>query len=252
MGPSHNLWFYACKTAWLAPELQVSMGLSPRLCFLHVKQCICTKMTSSHGFQPSSVVLCMQNGDFRTRITRLCRWRDPTCGFCMQNCDFWTRMTSLYGFQPSSLVWCMQTATLGPDLHVCMGPRPHPWFWAHITSCLAQESINYIGSSPHLCVFFMQNSDFMIRLTSLYGSQTSSVVLSTHNSVLSTRINRLYWFQPSPVVLCKPLELELQVSVGPRPHLWFLHAKERLLDPNNKYLRVPDIICRFVHVQQRA
>ena len=30
------------------------------------------------------------------------------------------------------------------------------------------------------------------------------------------------------------------------PHLWFLHAKQRLLDPNNKSLWVPDITCRFV------
>ena len=45
---------------------------------------------------------------------------------------------------------------------------------------------------------------------------------------------------------------ELQVSVGPSPHLWFLHAKQRLLDQNNKSLWVPDMTCRFVHVQQGA
>ena len=183
MGPSHNLWFYACKTAWLVPELQVSMGLSPRLCFLHAKQrlwtritslygsqtspvllcmqnsVICTKMTSSHGFQPSSVVLCMQNSDFRTRITSLCRWIDPTCGFCMQNSDFWTRITSVHGSQTSPVIFCIQK------------------------------------SVPS------------IRITSLHGS---------------------------------------------RPHLWFLHAKQRLLDPNNKSLWVQDITSRFVHVQQRT
>ena len=182
MGPSHNLWFYACKTAWLAPELQVSMGLSPRLCFLHAKQrlwtritslygsqtspvllcmqnsVIWTKMTSSHGFQPSSVVLCMKNSDFRTRTTSLCRWIDPTCGFCMQNSDFWTRITSLY------------------------------------------------------------------------GSQTSPVIFCKENSVLAS---------------------ELLVSMGPNPHLWFLHSKQRLLDSNYKSLWVPDMTCRFVHTKQR-
>ena len=52
---------------------------------------------------------------------------------------------------------------------------------------------------------------------------------------------------------CKtaPFGQELQVSVGPRPHLWFLHAKQRLLDQNHKSLWVPDMTCRFVHVQQR-
>ena len=44
---------------------------------------------------------------------------------------------------------------------------------------------------------------------------------------------------------------ELLVSMGPSPHLWFLHAKQRLLDQNNKSLSVPDITCRFVHAIQR-
>ena len=45
--------------------------------------------------------------------------------------------------------------------------------------------------------------------------------------------------------------LELQVSVGPRPKLWFLRAKQRILDQNNKSLWVPDMTFRFVHVRQR-
>ena len=53
---------------------------------------------------------------------------------------------------------------------------------------------------------------------------------------------------------CKTATLgtELQVSVGPRSHLWLFHAKQRLLEQNNKSLWVPDMTCRFVHVQQRA
>ena len=43
------------------------------------------------------------------------------------------------------------------------------------------------------------------------------------------------------------LALELLVSMGPSPHLCFLHAKQRLLDQSNKSLRVPDKTCRFVH-----
>ena len=38
LGPRPHLWFLAFKTATLAPELQVSMGLSPHLWFLHSKQ----------------------------------------------------------------------------------------------------------------------------------------------------------------------------------------------------------------------
>ena len=47
------------------------------------------------------------------------------------------------------------------------------------------------------------------------------------------------------------LESELPVSMGPSPHLWFLHAKQRLLDQNYKSLWVPDLTCRFVHEKQR-
>ena len=47
------------------------------------------------------------------------------------------------------------------------------------------------------------------------------------------------------------LASELLVSIGPSPHLLFLHAKQRLLDPNNKSLWVPEITCRFVHAIQR-
>ena len=39
MGPRPHLWFFAFKTASLAPEFQVSMGPSPHLLFfLHSQQ----------------------------------------------------------------------------------------------------------------------------------------------------------------------------------------------------------------------
>ena len=71
------------------------------------------------------------------------------------------------------------------------------------------------------------------------------------------------------------LGLELQVYVGPRPHLWFcvckkvriasellvsmssgphrffLDAKQRLLDQNNKFVWVPDLSCRFMQAKKR-
>ena len=47
------------------------------------------------------------------------------------------------------------------------------------------------------------------------------------------------------------LASELLVSMGPSPHLWFLDAKQRLWDPNNKSLCVPDITCRFAHARER-
>ena len=38
MGPRPHLWFSVFKAATLSPELQVSMGPSPHLWFLHAKQ----------------------------------------------------------------------------------------------------------------------------------------------------------------------------------------------------------------------
>ena len=75
------------------------------------------------------------------------------------------------------------------------------------------------------------------------------------NSAISTRNTSLYGSQPFSVAFAwktATFGAELQVCMGPRPHLWFLHAKQRLLDQSNKSLWVPDMTCRFVHVQQRA
>ena len=43
------------------------------------------------------------------------------------------------------------------------------------------------------------------------------------------------------------LAAEMQVSMGPCPHLRILHAKQRLLDQIYKSLWVPAIICGFVY-----
>ena len=43
---------------------------------------------------------------------------------------------------------------------------------------------------------------------------------------------------------------ELVVSMGPCLHLWFLLAKQRLLDQNYKSLLVPDLTCSCVHAKQ--
>ena len=78
-------------------------------------------------------------------------------------------------------------------------------------------------------VFGIQNSAFGTRIASLYGSHPSSVVFTFKTATLAP---------------------ELQVSMGPSPHLWFLHGKQRLLDQNYKCLWVPDLTCRFVHAKQ--
>ena len=151
------------------------------------------------------------------------------------------------------------------------------WFYACKTTCLASEILVSIGSSPHLwflhskqglldpdnkslwyqtstAALCVQNSDLMTTIAWFYGSQTSPVIICMEISVPNIRITSIYGFQPLSVVFaCKIASFgaDFLASMGPSPYLWFLHAKPRLLDPNNKSLWVPDINCRFVHAIQR-
>ena len=140
-----------------------------------------------------------------------------------------------------------KTAWLASELLVFMSPSPHVWSLDAKERLL--DRINKSLCVPDItCLFCMQNSVISNWITSLSGSQPSSVVLSTHNSVPSTRIKSLYGFQPSPVVLClhnsdfntwiaslygsqpssvvfacktATLGPDLQVCMGPSPHLFF-------------------------------
>ena len=148
----------------------------------------------------------------------------------------------------------MQNSDCWTSVRVSMGPRHDLSFCACTTAGLTSDLLFSMGPSP-LQWFCIQNSVISIRITSLYGFRPSSVVLSTHYSVLSTRINRQYGFQPSSVVLCMQtatLALDLLVSIGPSPHLRFLHANQRLLDQNCMSLWVPNVTCDFVYAKQRA
>ena len=188
-----------------------------------------------------------------------------------------TGITCLYGSQPLSVVFGCKTATFGAELQVSMGPRHDLSFCGCKTSWLGPELLVSMGPNPYLwfldakqrlleqnykslsvkditCGFFMQNNAFWTRVTSLYGSQTWTVALCMYNSAINIRNTSLYGSQPSSVVFaCKTAWLvsESLVSLGPSPHVWFLDAKQRLLDPNNKFLWIPDITCRFVHAIQR-
>ena len=95
----------------------------------------------------------------------------------------------------------------------------------------------------------MQNSVFWSRIISLYRSHTSPVVLCMQNSVISIGITSLYGFQPSYVVFgCKTTTLgpDLQVCMGPSPHLCLLYAKQRLVDQHTslyEYHTSPVVLC---------
>ena len=146
-----------------------------------------------------------------------------------------------------------KTAWLAPELLVSMCPSPHLWF-LHAKQRILDQNFKSLWVPALICGFCIPNSEFWPRITSLYGSQTSPALLCNQNGLICTRISSLYWFQPTSVVFaCKTawLASESLVSMGPSPHVWYLDAKQRLLDPNNKSLLVPDITCRFVHAIQR-
>ena len=128
------------------------------------------------------------------------------CGFCMQNLVFWIRITSLYGSQVSPVDLWMQNSVLRSRMKL--------FYW----------------SQPSSVVLCIQNSDFSTRITSVHRSQTSPVTLCMQNNEISIIITSVYGSQPSFVVFaCKTATLgpELQVSIGPRPHLWCFNSKQQ-------------------------
>ena len=188
-----------------------------------------------------------------------------------------TGITCLYGSQPLSVVFgckratfgaelqvsksrrqklsfcAWKTATLAPELLVSMCPSPHLWF-LHAKQRIMDQNFKSLWVPALIWGFCIPNSEFWPRITSLYGSQTSPALLCNQNGLICTRISSLYWFQPTSVVFaCKTawLASESLVSMGPSPHVWFLDAKQLLLDQNNKSLRVADKSCRFVHGKQQ-
>ena len=137
-----------------------------------------------------------------------------------------------------------------------MATRHDLSFCSCTTACLASELPVYMGHRPHLWILIAKQR-LLDQHKSLYGYQTWPVVLCMQNSMISTRNTRLYGSQTLSVVIsgktatfgpeqqvsmgpryslsfctCKTAWLapELLVSMCPSPHLWFLHAKQRLLD----------------------
>ena len=126
MGPRHDLSFCTCTTAWVALDLLVSLGPGPHLWFLIAKQCLLVqnykslwvpaltcrivhaKLAPELLVQPSSVVLCMQNGDFWARLKSLYGSQISSVALSTHNSVLSSRVTRLYWFQPSPVVLFMQ------------------------------------------------------------------------------------------------------------------------------------------------
>ena len=171
----------------------------------------------------------------------------------MPSSDFWIRITSLYVSQTWPVILCMYK------------------------NVLSIRMTSLYGSQPSSVVLRIQNSDLKTKIACVYEYQTSLVIFCMQNSLPSIGITSLSGFQPSSVVLasipssfgpekrmsmsprphlsfcaCKIawLASELLVTMGPSPYLWFWHAKQPVLYPNNECLWVPDLACHFVHAKQ--
>ena len=188
----------------------------------------------------------MQNSVISTRITSFYVSQPSSSVFACKTAHFGPELQISKGPRPHLLFWSYKTTCLAQESKDYIGSSSRLWFCACKTATLGLE-LQYLLVKVHPCCFCMQNCDFGTRITSLYGSQTwpvvlwmynsvfniritslygfqtSSVVLSTHNSVLSTRIKRLCSSPHLCLFSCKTPTLgpDLQVCMGPRPHLWF-------------------------------
>ena len=176
------------------------------------------------------MVFCIQKGDFSTRIASLYGSEPSTCGFGIQNSDFRTRITSLHGNQTSSVVLCI-----------------------HNSDIMTISYTRHYGSQTSPLVLRMQNNDW------LASELLVSMNLRPHPSFCACKTNETSirntstYVSPSSVVFaCKIATLgpELQVSMGPWPHLWFFAFKTATLAPELQDSMHPNFHLWFWHSKQ--
>ena len=130
----------------------------------------------------------------------------------------------------------MQNSGLWTSIQVFMGTRPHLSFCACTRACIASEIQVSMGASPHHFFFTAKQ-------------RVWPVILCMKNRVISIRITSLYGSQPLSVAFaCKPetFGAEFKVYLGPSPHLWFMYAKQCLVDQHTSpyvYQTSPVVLC---------
>ena len=220
----------------------------------------------------------MQNSDFWSRITSIYVSQLSSVVFAyttvhpgpeFQVCTgprlhlwFWAHITAFltqeykdYMCSSPRLWFCAcKTATLALELLVSMGPRPHLPFCAIKTAWFAPEYQVYIGSNQHLWFCAYKTATLGPDLQVCMGPRPHLWFWAHITAYLAKEwIDYIGSNSHLSFCACKTacLASELLVSMGPSPHVCFLHAKQRLLDRNNKSLRVPDKTCHFVHGKQQ-
>ena len=103
-------------------------------------------------------------------------------------------------------------------------------------------------------VLCIQICDFSIRITSLYGSQSSFVAFACKTATLAPELQVSMGPRPHLRLFALKtanLAQKLQVSMGPSPHLWFCASQQQHYDQNYQPPWFPDLTCRLVHAKQR-
>ena len=151
MSPRHNLSFCACKTAWFAPEWQVYMGSSHRLCFFFMQnRDFMTRLTRLYGAQTSSMVFACKIGAFGLKLHVSMRPRTHLWfSACKTPCLASELLVSM-GPRPHLSFCPCKSAWLAPEILVSMCPRHNLSFCACKTAWLAPEILVSMGPSPHL------------------------------------------------------------------------------------------------------
>ena len=191
-------------------ELLVSIGSSPHLLLLAANQRHLNQNNKSRWVPDITCrfVHAIQRDEHQNYLSL---WV-PTliCGFCMQNSAFWTRLTSLYGSQTWPVVLCMYNSVLSIRIHVSMCPSPHLWFLHAKQGHLDQT--HWSVRVPDLtCRFVHAIQRNYHQNYCIYGSHPLSVVFAFITATFGA---------------------ELQVSMGPRPHLSFCACIKAWLTQN--------------------
>ena len=151
------------QTAWLAPEILVSIDSSPHMWLCAFKRatfrpnCLCLwvpdltcdllhansvpsiRITCLYGSPPLSVLLCMQNSDFMTKHTSLYGSQTSSVVLSTHNSVLSTRIKRLYWFQPSSVVLYMRNRDFRTRINSLSGSKTPPVVFAYKTATSGPE-----------------------------------------------------------------------------------------------------------------
>ena len=149
----------------------------------------------------------------------------------MQNSDFSTRISSLYRSQTSTMVLAFKTSWLAPELLVSMGPIPHLSLLQSKQRLLDQNFKSLL--SPDLTYGFLhaKTATFGSELQVSMGPWLRLLICECKTACLdpewhlSIGLSLHLWISAFKTAT---LASESLVSNAPSPHLWFLHAKQRL------------------------